>query len=88
MKQQRSGNIVNTGSIYSHVSGSHKADYNVSKVAIDQLTKNMALELARSLGGSSQFSMSWLFRDGDQRKGVCDRARPSLYKAARAAADG
>ena len=48
MKQQRSGNIVNTGSIYSQVSGTHKADYNVSKVAIDQLTKNMALELARS----------------------------------------
>ena len=48
MKQQRSGNIVNTGSIYSHVSGTHKTDYNVSKVAIDQLTKNMALELARS----------------------------------------
>jgi NAD(P)-dependent dehydrogenase (short-subunit alcohol dehydrogenase family) len=48
MKQQRNGTIVNTGSIYSHVSGSHKADYNVSKVAIDQLTKNMALELARS----------------------------------------
>ena len=48
MKRQRSGNIVNTGSIYSHVSGTHKADYNVSKVAIDQLTKNMALELARS----------------------------------------
>lgn len=48
MKKQGSGAIVNTGSIYSHVSGSHKADYNVSKVAIDQLTKNMALELARS----------------------------------------
>ena len=48
MKKQGSGTVVNTGSIYSHVSGSHKADYNVSKVAIDQLTKNMALELARS----------------------------------------
>ena len=47
MKQQRSGNIVNTGSIYSHVSGTHKADYNVPKVAIDQRTKNMALDLAR-----------------------------------------
>ena len=48
MKHQRSGAIVNTGSIYSHVSGNQKADYNVSKVAIDQLTKNMAIELARS----------------------------------------
>jgi NAD(P)-dependent dehydrogenase (short-subunit alcohol dehydrogenase family) len=48
MKHQGSGSIVNTGSIYSHVSGNQKADYNVSKVAIDQLTKNMAIELARS----------------------------------------
>ena len=48
MKKQGSGVVVNTGSIYSHVSGTHKADYNVSKVAVDQLTKNMALELARS----------------------------------------
>ena len=48
MKKQGAGVVVNTGSIYSHVSGTHKADYNVSKVAVDQLTKNMALELARS----------------------------------------
>ena len=48
MKHQGSGSSVNTGSIYSHVSGNQKADYNVSKVAIDQLTKNMAIELARS----------------------------------------
>lgn len=48
MKRQGLGVVVNTGSIYSHISGSHKADYNVSKVAVDQLTKNMALELARS----------------------------------------
>ena len=48
MKHQQTGSIINTGSIYSHVTGIQKADYNVSKVAIDQLTKNMALELARS----------------------------------------
>lgn len=44
----RSGAIVNTGSIYSLVTGIMKADYNVSKAALLQLTKNMALELSRS----------------------------------------
>jgi len=48
MKAQGSGSIINTGSIYSHCTGLLKADYNVSKVAVDQLTKNMALELGRS----------------------------------------
>ena len=48
MKAQKSGSIINTGSIYSHCTGIMKADYNVSKVAVDQLTKNMALELGRS----------------------------------------
>ena len=51
MKKQGSGVVVNTGSIYSHVSGTHKADYNVSKVAVDQLTKNMALELPAQASG-------------------------------------
>ena len=48
MKAQGSGSIINTGSIYSMVTGIMKADYNVSKVAVDQLTKNMALELGRA----------------------------------------
>lgn len=48
MKAQRSGVIINTGSVYGHCTGMMKADYNVSKVAVDQLTKNMALELGRS----------------------------------------
>lgn len=47
MKQQASGVIVNTGSIYSLCTGLMKADYNVSKVALEQLSKNMALELGR-----------------------------------------
>lgn len=48
MKANKKGVIINTGSIYSICTGMMKADYNVSKVAIDQLTKNMALELGRS----------------------------------------
>lgn len=48
MQAAKKGCIVNTGSIYSHCTGILKAGYNVSKVAISQLTKNMALELARS----------------------------------------
>ena len=48
MEASKSGCIVNTGSIYSLCTGIMKADYNVSKVAIAQLTKNMALELSRS----------------------------------------
>lgn len=48
MLEARRGCIVNTGSIYSHCTGFMKADYNVSKVAISQLTKNMALEFSRS----------------------------------------
>ncbi|BFM15089.1 SDR family oxidoreductase [Maricurvus nonylphenolicus] len=48
MKEQGSGSIINTGSIYSIGTGIMKADYNVSKVAVDQLTKNMALELGRA----------------------------------------
>ena len=47
MKAQGSGVIINTGSIYSQCTGIFKTDYNVSKAAIDQLTRNMALELAR-----------------------------------------
>lgn len=48
MKKTGKGSIVNTGSIYSLCTGMMKADYNVSKVALGQLTKNMALELSRS----------------------------------------
>jgi len=48
MKAQGAGIIINTGSIYSHCTGMLKADYNVSKTAVDQLTRNMAVELARS----------------------------------------
>lgn len=48
MQAANKGCIVNTGSIYSHCTGIMKASYNVSKAAIAQLTKNMALELARS----------------------------------------
>lgn len=48
MKSAGKGSIINTGSIYSICTGIQKADYNVSKVAIGQLTKNMALELSRS----------------------------------------
>ena len=48
MVGQGSGSIINTGSIYSHCTGIMKADYNVSKVAVGQLTENMALELGRS----------------------------------------
>lgn len=48
MQQAGSGCIVNTGSMYSLCTGIMKTDYNVSKVALAQLTKNMALELARS----------------------------------------
>jgi len=48
MRAAGKGSIVNTGSIYSLTTGILKTDYNVSKVALAQLTKNMALELARS----------------------------------------
>lgn len=48
MQAAGQGCIVNTGSIYSLATGMMKTDYNVSKVALAQLTKNMALELARS----------------------------------------
>ncbi|MBR9909201.1 MAG: SDR family oxidoreductase [Gammaproteobacteria bacterium] len=48
MKNQGGGVIINTASVYSHCTGIMKADYNVSKVAVDQLTKNMALELGRA----------------------------------------
>ncbi|MCA0900530.1 SDR family NAD(P)-dependent oxidoreductase [Microbulbifer agarilyticus] len=47
MKAAGKGCIVNTGSIYSLATGLMKTDYNVSKAAIVQLTKNMALELGR-----------------------------------------
>ena len=47
MKAQAKGSIINTGSIYSFCTGMKKADYNVSKVALAQLSKNMAVELAR-----------------------------------------
>ena len=47
MQQAQQGCIVNTGSIYSVATGLFKTDYNVSKVALAQLTKNMALELSR-----------------------------------------
>ncbi len=50
MKGQCSGSIINTGSVYGYCTGMMKADYNVSKVAAGQFTKNMALELGR-LGG-------------------------------------
>lgn len=48
MQKRGKGSIINTGSIYSLCTGILKADYNVSKVAVGQLTKNMALELSRS----------------------------------------
>lgn len=48
MQKAGRGCIINTGSIYSLGNGMFKTDYNVSKVALVQLTKNMALELARS----------------------------------------
>ena len=48
MQKAGRGCIINTGSIYSLCTGMFKSDYNVSKVALAQLTKNMALELARS----------------------------------------
>lgn len=47
MRAQKSGCIINTGSIYSLCTGIMKTDYNVSKVALAQLTRNMALELGR-----------------------------------------
>ncbi|MCK7597516.1 SDR family oxidoreductase [Microbulbifer sp. CAU 1566] len=47
MRAQQSGCIINTGSIYSLCTGIMKTDYNVSKVALAQLTRNMALELGR-----------------------------------------
>lgn len=47
MRAQKQGCIINTGSIYSLCTGIMKADYNVSKVAVAQLTRNMALELGR-----------------------------------------
>lgn len=48
MQAAGKGSIINTGSIYSLCTGMRKADYNVSKAALGQLTKNMALELCRS----------------------------------------
>lgn len=48
MKAAGKGSIINTGSIYSLCTGLQKTDYNVSKVAVAQLTRNMALELGRS----------------------------------------
>ena len=48
MKAAGGGSIVNTGSMYSIGTGIMKADYNVSKVALSQLSRNMAQELARS----------------------------------------
>lgn len=47
MKERGTGVIINTGSIYSQVTGLMKADYNVSKAALEQLSKNIALELGR-----------------------------------------
>lgn len=47
MRARKSGAIINTGSIYSLCIGIMKTDYNVSKVAVAQLSKNMALELGR-----------------------------------------
>jgi NAD(P)-dependent dehydrogenase (short-subunit alcohol dehydrogenase family) len=48
MKSQGFGAIVNIASMYSHCTGMLKTDYNVSKAAVLQLTKNMALELGRA----------------------------------------
>ncbi|WP_226662295.1 SDR family NAD(P)-dependent oxidoreductase [Microbulbifer aggregans] len=47
MRAQQGGCIINTGSIYSLCTGIMKTDYNVSKVALAQLSRNMALELGR-----------------------------------------
>ncbi|WP_346839431.1 SDR family NAD(P)-dependent oxidoreductase [Microbulbifer sp. SAOS-129_SWC] len=47
MRDAGHGCIVNTSSIYSLATGLYKTDYNVSKAALAQLRKNMALELAR-----------------------------------------
>ncbi|GAB56462.1 oxidoreductase ucpA [Glaciecola punicea ACAM 611] len=48
MASAQRGCIVNIGSIYSHCTGLQKTDYVVSKTALAQLTRNMALELTRS----------------------------------------
>eukprot|EP00026_Physarum_polycephalum_P012674 Phypoly_transcript_13001.p1 GENE.Phypoly_transcript_13001~~Phypoly_transcript_13001.p1 ORF type:complete len:260 (+),score=51.20 Phypoly_transcript_13001:164-943(+) len=46
MKEQRSGSIVNLGSISAHVGQPDLACYSATKAAIVGLTKNMAMDLA------------------------------------------
>lgn len=44
---KKAGSIINVGSIYGLHTGVLKANYNVSKTAVVQLTKSMAMELIR-----------------------------------------
>ena len=48
MRQQKSGTILNIGSILGHVAGPYKGAYNASKFALEGLTDTLRLELRQT----------------------------------------
>jgi NAD(P)-dependent dehydrogenase (short-subunit alcohol dehydrogenase family) len=80
MVSAQEGCIVNIGSIYSHCNGFKKTDYVVSKTALAQLTRNMALELARSGVRVNTLSPGYFATDINEAQLNSDRGKEYIDK--------